>query len=776
MKNPLIPMAAITGKPTKEEIDKIMRLYSQAGIQQFLIYPRSGCEVEYMSEQWLEVCRYIIEAAEREKMDIWLYDEYNWPSGTCNGKVMQENKEFYAKSVFIEDGKCIIKKYDKYFDILNSDAVECFIKNTHEVYYKHFGRYFGSVIKGIFTDEPDLYACTWNGGKYPYTKNLDIIYKEKCGRDLFDDMVQATPSEEFNCAYWSLLGELFRTNFLKRINDWCVSHNIVLTGHTMEENNINNAVKTCGNTISALRCFSLPGMDEIFTKTSIDTAEWLTMGCAEAAIRVAGNGGLAELFALGPTDIVPARIEQMIWLSAMFKVNHYLLAVSALDARGNLEKFEYYNPMCYTNPWFEGYKDFSVSALNAAKYAEKTFTPQVVVRYPARLASKYIFTEKQNLVNERLYDVLKLLVRNQYQWQLIDEDEPACDGAYLVEIDDPDVYSADKIIADIDKVIVRNLCVLENDELADDIMIRQYDDGSFAILDLKDSRQSRNLTIVYNDKKYEISLCGRGHFTSDEKVIQEAEIHNIENVVFDIKLNSKNTLRCAFNENNMEFIFDAEDNFSAITLAIRNYHFDGEITLDGIKVEPKNQCKTLKKGLNELYLSTDEFELKKGRHIITLNKPSVSEFYLPSCFICGDFAADKNNNLRRLPETVLAEQLDENVFPQYSGSISYETHIKVPDKNCSIRFESSELYTKLYINDCYLGGQWSDYCWNIPSKYLGTNAKIKIIQYTSIGPIFGSAENCVKLEDYGEKYTELFPGRYQKTGITDLRFVERNEC
>ena len=488
MKNPLIPMVAITGKPTKEEIEKIMQLYSQAGIQQFLIYPRSGCEIEYMSEQWLEVCGYIIEAAKREKMDIWLYDEYNWPSGTCKGKVMQENNEFYAKSVFVEDGKCIVKKYDKYLDILNSDAVECFIKNTHEVYYKHFGKYFGSVIKGIFTDEPDISACTWNGGKYPYTKNLDIIYKEKCGRDLFDDMLQATPSEEFNCAYWTLLGELFRTNFLKKINDWCVSH------------------------------------------------------------------------------------------------------------------------------------------------------------------------------------------------------------------------------------------------------------------------------------------------TSDEKVIQETAIHNIENVVFDIKLNSRNTLRCALNENNTEFIFNAEDNFSAITLAVRNYHFDGEITLDGIKVEPKNQCKELKKGLNELYLSSDEFELRKGRHIITINKPSVSEFYLPSCFICGDFAADKNNNIRRLPETVSAEPLDENVLPQYSGSISYEAHIKVPDENCSIRFESSELYTELYINDYYLGGQWADYCWDIPSKYLGTNVKIKIIQYTSIGPMFGSAENCVKLEDYGEIFTEFSPGRYQKTGITDLKVVKRNEC
>ena len=150
MKNPLIPMGAITGNPTKTEIDEVMHLYAQVGIEQFLIYPRSGCEIEYMSERWIELCRDIIEAAKREKIDIWLYDEYNWPSGTCRGKVMRENEEYYAKSVFVEGGKCVIKKNEEYADILNADAVDCFIKNTHEVYYQHFGEYFGTVIKGIF--------------------------------------------------------------------------------------------------------------------------------------------------------------------------------------------------------------------------------------------------------------------------------------------------------------------------------------------------------------------------------------------------------------------------------------------------------------------------------------------------------------------------------------------------------------------------------------------------------------------------------------------------
>jgi hypothetical protein len=726
MKNPLIPMGAITGNPTKTEIDEVMHLYAQVGIEQFLIYPRSGCEIEYMSERWVELCRDIIEAAKREKIDIWLYDEYNWPSGTCRGKVMRENEEYYAKSVFVEGGKCVIKKNEEYADILNADAVDCFIKNTHEVYYQHFGEYFGTVIKGIFTDEPDMFACTWNGGKYPYTKNLEALYREQFQRELFEDMSATEPSKEFKRDFIGLLGELFRTNYLKRINDWCISHNIILTGHTMEESSICRGIKTCGNTIKALRCFSLPGIDEICTQTSIDQAEWLTLGCAEAAIRTVGKGGLAELFALGPTDIPPARIEQMIWLSAMFKVDHYILAVSALDARGNVEKGDYYNPMCYTNPWFEAYKELSVSAFEAARYAQKSFTPQVVVRYPAERTVEYLFGEKENLISERLCELLRALVKNQYQWQLIDQDEPECEGAYLVEIDATDNFSVSKIISDIQKNINRNVYVLEGNEIADEILVREYDDGSFLILDLKDGSQIRELTVVYNGEKHYCRLCGRGHYTSDDKTLLESELKSLDDVSFGLALDSNNLLRCVLNEEKSEFVFYAEEDLEKISLAIRNYCFDGEISFDGDRIFPKKQCKQLKKGLNELYASTDPFDIKKGFHKITLSKPSVGEFYLPSCFICGDFAADKCNNLRKMPKAVGLGRLDESLLPQYAGGIIYEADIEVPNEKCSIKFDSSELYTWLYINEELLGEQWNDYCFSIPSSYWEKRQKSRL--------------------------------------------------
>ncbi len=43
---PLIPMGAITGRPSREFIEHKLSQYRRQGITQFLLYPRSGCELE----------------------------------------------------------------------------------------------------------------------------------------------------------------------------------------------------------------------------------------------------------------------------------------------------------------------------------------------------------------------------------------------------------------------------------------------------------------------------------------------------------------------------------------------------------------------------------------------------------------------------------------------------------------------------------------------------------------------------------------------------------
>ena len=52
------------------------------------------------------------------------------------------------------DKRCSWFNGETYIDTLNEDAVQKFVEVTHEQYRKHIGEYFGSVVPGIFSDEP----------------------------------------------------------------------------------------------------------------------------------------------------------------------------------------------------------------------------------------------------------------------------------------------------------------------------------------------------------------------------------------------------------------------------------------------------------------------------------------------------------------------------------------------------------------------------------------------------------------------------------------------
>ena len=109
MKNPLIPMSAVTGRPTKDFIKWFMGEFRRVGITQFLVYPRAGCEVPYLSEEWFTTVGWILKTAEKLDFEaVWLYDEFNWPSGQCGGRVMAEKPEYGSQFLTAEklaDGK-----------------------------------------------------------------------------------------------------------------------------------------------------------------------------------------------------------------------------------------------------------------------------------------------------------------------------------------------------------------------------------------------------------------------------------------------------------------------------------------------------------------------------------------------------------------------------------------------------------------------------------------------------------------------------------------------
>lgn len=90
------------GKMENDEIAEQIKEMHEKGIGGFFIHPRQGLEIPYLSHEWFEKVSVAIECAKKYNMEVWLYDEYPYPSGISAGEVIAQHPEFQA---FILDYK-----------------------------------------------------------------------------------------------------------------------------------------------------------------------------------------------------------------------------------------------------------------------------------------------------------------------------------------------------------------------------------------------------------------------------------------------------------------------------------------------------------------------------------------------------------------------------------------------------------------------------------------------------------------------------------------------
>ncbi|RAV05462.1 glycosyl hydrolase [Paenibacillus sp. YN15] len=83
----IMPFWFWNGKMEDAEIERQIREMADKGVGGFFICPRQGLQIPYLSESWFGKVRTAIDAAKRAGLQVWLYDEYPYPSGIAGGEV-----------------------------------------------------------------------------------------------------------------------------------------------------------------------------------------------------------------------------------------------------------------------------------------------------------------------------------------------------------------------------------------------------------------------------------------------------------------------------------------------------------------------------------------------------------------------------------------------------------------------------------------------------------------------------------------------------------------
>lgn len=301
-----------------EELVRQLKDMKAKGMGGAFIHSREGLETPYLSEEWMDDVAASIECAQQEDMEIWIYDEDKWPSGSAGGTVSAADPErFTAKGLTLEvlPGDAVLPEepagshiVGKYFariegntilsldkeegaslivlrrelsttsewyngfaptDCLNPDAMRKFLEMTHHRYKDRLGEHFGKTIKGFFTDEPnccDFYSFFTSGR--PWLPWTDAFVSEFIARRDYDPVpmlpylfFQGNGSPQIRHDYWRTITELFSGYFMKPMYDFCQDNGVELTGHVLYENDLGYNIRVCGAAMPQYRYLHRPGMD-----------------------------------------------------------------------------------------------------------------------------------------------------------------------------------------------------------------------------------------------------------------------------------------------------------------------------------------------------------------------------------------------------------------------------------------------------------------------------------------------------------------------------------
>ena len=187
------PFWFLNDELTADELRRQLQDFAAHGVYGVVLHPRIGLPrtMPYLSEAFFDAIEAAVREAERLGMRVILYDEGMYPSGSACGQVVAANPDYASRGIDLLPPDAALEEGDKLLartpggllvsrftrgtirgihfgqddgepdappstDLLNPDAVELFIRLTHDAYYKRLKQWFGTTVIAFFTDEPSI--------------------------------------------------------------------------------------------------------------------------------------------------------------------------------------------------------------------------------------------------------------------------------------------------------------------------------------------------------------------------------------------------------------------------------------------------------------------------------------------------------------------------------------------------------------------------------------------------------------------------------------------
>jgi hypothetical protein len=409
-----IPFFVWNGKITREDIDLYMRDFKESGCGGVFIHARPGLETSYLTDEWHDLFRYTLDQGKKLGLNVWIYDEYNFPSGFAGGNVPAQMPESYnqgqgimmKKAEMLKDDTTryflVLKEVDgnfsevtdlksewgkkgnyrlftkawyykgdndyyfhgkwyggfTYVDLLVPGVTEKFIKATMEGYEKWSGDEFGKFMPGIFTDEPHLNSP----GGIRWTPDLFDVFQKQWGYDLkvnLTSLYEETGDwKRVRHNYAQTVLQLFIDRWAKPYYGYCRDKGLLLTGHYWEHSW--PFIRLGPDNMAMYPWFQIPGIDCLFNQfnETSTNAQFGNVRSVKELASVANQFGLkrtlCETYGGGGWDLTFADMKRLGDWEYALGVNLMNQHMSPITQEG-CRKYDHPPHFTYHEPWWKDY-------------------------------------------------------------------------------------------------------------------------------------------------------------------------------------------------------------------------------------------------------------------------------------------------------------------------------------------------------------------------------------------------------------------------------------
>ncbi|MBI5031426.1 MAG: hypothetical protein HZB51_12930 [Chloroflexi bacterium] len=244
--------------------------------------------------------------------------------------------------------------------LVNADAVRAFLDSTHEVYARELSELFGSVVPGIFTDEPCYLFSNPNALKQPaipWADDMLAYFHSRNGYDLSPHL----PSLFFDVGdyravrydFWRTVTRRYVENYTRQIYDWCDAHHLQFTGHQMSEDNLLRQVRWIGAAMPHYAYMHIPGVDKLDRAINVGSGTVLTIKQLDSVVGQTGKPrALCENYGCGGQDFAHTGRKWIGDWSYVLGINLNNPHLSLYSMRGE-RKRDYPQNLFYQQPWWQ---------------------------------------------------------------------------------------------------------------------------------------------------------------------------------------------------------------------------------------------------------------------------------------------------------------------------------------------------------------------------------------------------------------------------------------